>query len=234
MQFHHFQRFEAALEASLTALKRNGEDLLEDSEVAQPVLLLIMDIRLVIGVDLAILPLLLVPIAVFLQKPGHLTEIELFEPPSLLLDRTAQVADLRQDLGQFRQHDHVFHHEPVGLDEEVGSFEGAGERRDEKDVNFSAFLNVGRGKVGTLGLKVSFLAERAVYESDVVMQVSPEGLLKKGVGQMDVFVELGLSVAHHQSLGKGSLSESAHEFWGELPEEKRKGVLLGVIHEIMN
>lgn len=165
------------------------------------------------------MPLLLVPIAIFLQESGHLAEIELFEPPSLLLDRTAEVTNFRQDLGQLRQHDHVFHQESVGLDQQFSSFQCSGEWRHEKDVNFSAFLNVSRREVSTLSLKVSFLAERAVYQPNVVMQVGPKRLLEERSGEMDVFVELGFSVAHHQSLGEASLSEPFLEFWGKLPKE---------------
>ena len=168
---------------------------------------------------MAILPLLFVPIAIFLQEPGHLTEIELFEPPSLLLNRTAEVTDFGQDLGQFRQHNHVFHHESVGLDQQLSSFQGSGEGRHEKEVNFSAFLNVSRRQLCALSLKVSFLAERTVNQPNVVMQVGPKRLLEEGSGEMDVFVELGFSMAHHQSLGEDGLSESFLEFWGELTKE---------------
>lgn len=91
----------------------------------------------------------------------------------------------------------MFHHESVSLDEKLCGLEGPSEWRNEKDVNFSAFSNVGGGKMGALSLKVSFLAERAVDEPDVVMQVSPEGFLKKGVGEMDIFVELRFRMSHH-------------------------------------
>ena len=76
----------------------------------------------------------------------------------------------------------MFHHESVGLDQKFSSFQCSCEWRDEKDVNFPAFLNVRRRQVGTLSLEVSFLAERAVDQPDVVMQVCPKRFLEERSG----------------------------------------------------
>lgn len=64
VQFHHLEGLQAALEASLAAFKRDGEDLLENPKVSQPILFLIKYIRLVIRVNLSVLPLLFVAIVV--------------------------------------------------------------------------------------------------------------------------------------------------------------------------
>jgi hypothetical protein len=51
-------------------------------------------------------------------------------------------------------------------------------------------LDVGGGEVCALCLQHALLAERAVDESDVVVQVAPQGLLQGGRRDVDVLVEL--------------------------------------------
>jgi hypothetical protein len=170
---HQLQSAQTAVETAFAAFEGDGEDLAQDAHVAQAVTLLVQDILAVVWVDLRVLPLLAPQLSRLLpQKPFHFAEIEAFEPALFLLDGTAQVADLGEHFSEFRQYEHVLHIESVGLDEQFCGFQGASEGRDEEDVYLPAVLHVGGGEVGPLGLQHALLAERAVDQPNIVVQVA--------------------------------------------------------------
>jgi hypothetical protein len=64
MMLHQLQGPQTALEATLTAFERSGEYFLENSEISKPIFFFVEDIRVIIRVNLSVLPFLLTAVVV--------------------------------------------------------------------------------------------------------------------------------------------------------------------------